>query len=45
VLPELLDRPEVAGQAVFERLAVLDDFDDLVYLLLAKRGALPPVWR
>jgi hypothetical protein len=44
-LSEFLDRPEMAGQAMVERLAVLDDVDDLFYLLLAKRGALPPVLR
>ena len=29
VLPELLDRPEVAGQSVLGRFAVFYDFDDL----------------
>ena len=44
VSPELLDVPEVAGQAVLYRLAVFDDSDDLLYLLGRKRGALPPVF-
>jgi hypothetical protein len=43
VLPDLLDGPEVAGQAMLDRLRVLDDLDDLSDLVRGKRGARPPV--
>jgi hypothetical protein len=42
-LPEFLDVPEVAGQAVLDRLAVLDDVNDLFDLSLGKRGERPPL--
>jgi hypothetical protein len=45
VQPELLGGPEVAGQAVVDRRAVLDGIDEPLYLVGRKRGALPPVWR
>jgi hypothetical protein len=44
-LPEFLNVPEVAGQAVVDRLAVLDGIDEPLYLVGRKRGALPPVRR
>src|SRR5262245_47870217 len=44
-LLELLQRPAVAGQAVVSRLSRFRRSNDLVYLLLGKRGERPPVWR
>jgi hypothetical protein len=35
----------MAGQAVVKRLGLDDRVDDLVELLLGKKGWRPPVWR
>jgi hypothetical protein len=42
-LPELLHRPVVTGQAVVRRVGRFDGRNDLLDLLLGKRGERPPV--
>ena len=42
---ELLDCPVVARQTVIAWLGLLNDINDLVYLLAVKRGARPPLRR
>ena len=44
-LPELLQGPAVAGQAVVDRLGGGDDLDELAGLIGRKKGAGPPVRR
>jgi len=44
VTAEFLDSPEVTGQAMLDRLGVLDDVEELFYLPWGKRGARPPVF-
>ncbi len=40
---EFLERPAVSGQSVLDRFGVVRDIEELVFLLLRKRGRRPPV--